>query len=375
MQDPRASFPCGGGQANLPVAGHLRRGNCVIRNPHKGRTEYENMDAAKLRAILPGVPLVESPFFDEIAAESGFDAETARIARDLNQNGFAILRFPDEQFEVRAEKIKQNLVSHFDFAAWRAEGWKLGGMRVQDAWAFDADVHALAVNPRIIKILSEIFGRQAWPFQTLNFPVGSQQHYHSDSVHFSSIPERFMCGVWVALEDVSEGAGPLEYYPGSHKWPIVYNDQIGIRVTNSKKSSSQEIYHDVWEALVEKNGVSPQLFFPRKGDTLIWAANMLHGGSRQGDLNATRWSQVTHYFFENCCYITPMLSDVPIGKLRVRDLTDIATGAKVPHIYIDAKLSDLEPPPPWPSRLERLLRHPVRSLKKAVAMLRGPGAA
>ena len=333
------------------------------------------MDAAKLRAILPGVPLVESPFFEEIAAASGFDAETARIARDLNKNGVAILRFPDEEFEARAERIKQNLVSQFDFAAWRAEGWKLGGMRVQDAWTSDPDVHALAVNPGIVKILSDIFGRKAWPFQTLNFPVGSQQPFHSDSVHFSSIPERFMCGVWVALEDVGEGAGPLEYYPGTHKWPIVYNDQIGVRVTKSKKETSQAMYHDVWGALVEKAGVAPQLFFPRKGDALIWAANLLHGGSDQRDLNATRWSQVTHYFFENCCYITPMQSDVPIGKLRVRDLTDIATGAKVPNVYIDIKLSDLEPPAPRPSRLEQLLRHPVKTTKNALLARLGRFAA
>ena len=333
------------------------------------------MDAAKLRAILPGVPLVESPFFEEIAAASGFDAETARIARDLNKNGVAILRFPDEEFEARAERIKQNLVSQFDFAAWRAEGWKLGGMRVQDAWTSDPDVHALAVNPGIVKILSDIFGRKAWPFQTLNFPVGSQQPFHSDSVHFSSIPERFMCGVWVALEDVGEGAGPLEYYPGTHKWPIVYNDQIGVRVTKSKKETSQAMYHDVWGALVEKAGVAPQLFFPRKGDALIWAANLLHGGSHQRDLDATRWSQVTHYFFENCCYITPMQSDVPIGKLRVRDLTDIATGAKVPNVYIDIKLSDLEPPAPRPSRLEQLLRHPVKTTKNALLARLGRFAA
>ena len=333
------------------------------------------MDAAKLRAILPGVPLVESPFFEEIAAASGFDAETARIARDLNKNGVAILRFPDEEFEARAERIKQNLVSQFDFAAWRAEGWKLGGMRVQDAWTSDPDVHALAVNPGIVKILSDIFGRKAWPFQTLNFPVGSQQPFHSDSVHFSSIPERFMCGVWVALEDVGEGAGPLEYYPGTHKWPIVYNDQIGVRVTKSKKETSQAMYHDVWGALVEKAGVAPQLFFPRKGDALIWAANLLHGGSHQRDLDATRWSQVTHYFFENCCYITPMQSDVPIGKLRVRDLTDIATGAKVPNVYIDIKLSDLEPPAPRPSRLEQLLRHPVKTTKNALLATLGGFAA
>jgi Phytanoyl-CoA dioxygenase (PhyH) len=340
----------------------------IRTNPDRNTT----MDAAKLRAILPGVPLVESPFFEEIAAASGFDDETARVATDLNKNGFAVLRFPDEEFDGRAEKIKQNLAPRFDFAAWRAEGSK-SGMRVQDAWTFDSDVRALAVNPRLIKILSEIFGRKAWPFQTLNFPVGSQQHYHSDSVHFSSIPERFMCGVWVALEDVSEGAGPLEYYPGSHKWPIVYNDQIGVRVTNSNGPASQEVYHDLWEALVEKTGVAPQLFFPRQGDTLIWAANLLHGGSRQRDPDATRWSQVTHYFFENCCYITPMHSDVPIGKLQVRDLTDIVTGAKVPNIYIDAKLSDFDPPPPPPppSRLERLLRDPVKTTKNALARLSG----
>ena len=227
----------------------------------------------------------------------------------------------------------------------------------KDAWTFDRDVHALAVNPRLIKILTDIFGRKAWPFQTLNFPVGSQHPCHSDSVHFSSVPERFMCGVWIALQDVNEGAGPLEYYPGSHKWPILYNEQVGVRITKSNELPSQLVYQDVWQALIEKNGVKPQLFFPRKGDTLIWAANLLHGGSSQGDPHATRWSQVTHYFFENCCYITPMHSDIPIGKLQVRDLKDISTGVKVPNVYLDAKLEDLQPqappPPRWPIRPSR----------------------
>ena len=187
-----------------------------------------------------------------------------------------------------------------------------------------------------------------------------------------------MCGVWVALEDVSDEAGPLEYYPGSHKWPIIYNEQIGVRVTRANSPRSQEIYHDVWEALVEKNGIAPQFFFPRKGDTLIWAANLLHGGSRQRDPNATRWSQVTHYFFEDCCYFTPMHSNIFIGRLQVRDLVDIVTGEKVPNIYIDTKLSELDgrdhAPPAPSSRLERVLRHPVRSAKKALARLPGLGA-
>jgi len=299
-------------------------------------------DVDRLKSILPGVPLVESPFFDDILPTCDFDAETARVGRDLHEKGFAVVRFPDEEFDARAERIKNRLAPRFDFAGWRENGWKVNdGLRVQDAWTFDADVRAIAVNARILQILEKLYGRKAWPFQTLNFPVGTQQHYHSDSVHFSSIPERFMCGVWVALEDIGDDAGPLEYYPGSHKWPIVYNDQVGVRIAGAKRRASQELYHQVWEALVEKTHLAPEYFSPRKGDALIWAANLLHGGSCQRNPNATRWSQVTHYFFENCCYVTPMASDMFVGKLQLRRLVNIADGKQVPNVYVDAPYASL----------------------------------
>jgi hypothetical protein len=299
-------------------------------------------DSAKLRAMLPGVPLVESPFFDEIAPTCGFDPETSRIAKSLNEKGFAILRFPDPEIAERAARIKKNLESKADFETWRTKGWSQNdGIRIPDAWRFDEDVRAIATNPRIGKILGDVFGRKAWPFQTLNFPVGTQQHFHSDAVHFSSIPERFMCGVWLALEDINEGAGPLEYYPGSHKWPILYNDKIGVRMTGAKTPIPHARYHEVWRALVKKSGIVPEHFCARAGDALIWSANLLHGGSRQRDPGITRWSQVTHYFFENCCYITPMVSDVLIGKLAVREAIDVSTGAPVPNVYVDMRLSDI----------------------------------
>ena len=101
--------------------------------------------------------------------------------------GIAVFRFPDDQFYERAERIIAALAPRFDFDSWRAGGWKHGGMRVGEAWRFNADVRALASNAKVLCLLSTIYGRKAWPFQTLNFPVGTQQHYHSDSVHFSSI--------------------------------------------------------------------------------------------------------------------------------------------------------------------------------------------
>ncbi|QXE07175.1 hypothetical protein BJG93_08595 [Paraburkholderia sprentiae WSM5005] len=40
--------------------------------------------------LLPGVPFVESPFFERIFSDPAIDEETRRIARDLNENGFAV---------------------------------------------------------------------------------------------------------------------------------------------------------------------------------------------------------------------------------------------------------------------------------------------
>lgn len=319
------------------------------------------MNALNLKDLLPGVPLVESPFFDDILASCQFNPETARIAQDLHQNGYAIFKFPDEDFAARAERIKRNLNPLLT-----TEWLQKNGNRLENAWTFDEDVLAIAANTRVIKLLSDVFGRRAFPFQTLNFPVGSQQEPHSDSIHFSSIPERFMCGVWVALEDISEDAGPLEYYPGSHKWPIIYNHRIGVRMFG-KQTPPHASYQAVWSALIKKFEVAPQYFCPRKGEAIIWLANLLHGGSRQRDPNLTRWSQVTHYYFENCCYISPSYSDVPVGKLAVREMVDISTCTHIPNVYVDMKFSELarvgarrkwRPSIPWIRRFKLSRRVP-----------------
>jgi hypothetical protein len=44
---------------------------------------------------LPGVPAIESPFFDRIFAEGAFSEETLAIARDLRRDGYAVIDFPD----------------------------------------------------------------------------------------------------------------------------------------------------------------------------------------------------------------------------------------------------------------------------------------
>lgn len=281
--------------------------------------------------ILPGVPDVESPLFEQIFAEKQVSPETLEIARALRRDGFVVLDFPEPDFNKIAEKIIKTLDKQYDWDGWR--NGTVPNLRVQDAWNKVPEVKRIACNPTMLRLLSDLYGRRAFPFQTLNFPVGTQQHYHSDSIHFSSCPERFMAGVWVALEDIDSENGPLIYYPGSHTLPIYANEQIGVNPETQGPNpyTHYPIYERTWEALVDALQLKPLQFHAKKGQALIWAANLLHGGAAQTDLKRTRYSQVTHYYFDNCCYYTPMGSVPLLGPVLFRNITDISTGKPVPN--------------------------------------------
>ena len=64
--------------------------------------------------------------------------------------------------------------------------------------------------PEVVDLLTFLYGRRPVPFQTLDFCTGTHQELHSDEFHFDSLPPRFMCGVWIALEPIGlaeEGLG------------------------------------------------------------------------------------------------------------------------------------------------------------------------
>jgi hypothetical protein len=216
----------------------------------------------------------------------------------------------------------------------------------------------------VLDLLGKLYGRPAFPFQTLNFPVGTQQEGHSDSVHFSSLPERFMCGVWLAMEDIGPDAGPLFYYPGSHRWPIMTNALIGRRGYGAQLGSAQDPYGAAWHALREAYGAEPETFLPRKGQALIWCANLLHGGSHQNNPLLTRWSQVTHYYFDDCIYYTPAFSDEVVGHLQLRKIISISDDLPRPNRYMGEEIREQD-------FSNRRAKHSLRFIRKLMDYLRG----
>ena len=59
-----------------------------------------------------------------------------------------------------------------------------------------------------------------------------------------------MCGVWIALEDVDEDNGPLEYYPGSHRLPYFDLSHLGILGSSQEGHERYSEYEDFVQALI-----------------------------------------------------------------------------------------------------------------------------
>ena len=288
-------------------------------------------------------PRYASPFLEEELVELGLDEQTAERVRFYREHGYLVL---DGWFEP---DLLDRIVAETKplFQPDVAAGPRSRG-RVQDGWRESPAVRALATDRRTLDLLAALYGRQAFAFQTLNFQFGTEQRGHQDRFHFSTIPSDFMCGVWVALEDVTLDNGALFYYPGSHRLPEwSYDDlRVGFRNPTSLRPFSYDLARNGQEAFLEHElataGYERTVFPAKRGSLLIWAAGLVHGGSPILRPGSTRWSQVTHYFFHDCLYYTPMLSNAWIGDLYLRRVLDVATGGPVPNCYYGIEVEGIE---------------------------------
>ena len=167
------------------------------------------------------------------------------------------------------------------------------GARVIEAHAIMGEVRDLFASRPIVEFLSAIFEEPPILSQTLVFQMGSEQAYHRDTTFVRFDQPLSMVGCWIALEDVRPGSGELKYLVGSHllpDFPFSTGNKDGVGVSDEELQKSLR-----WLEEESRNrGFPEEVFRARKGDVLIWHADLAHGGSPITDPAQTRQSVVGH---------------------------------------------------------------------------------
>lgn len=287
----------------------------------------DHPDASQALAI----PFAESPLVESSLQALG--AEQRELVRSFAARGYVVLDLDLPAFDQLASEVIATLAPHYP----------ADERRIDEAWYFCPAVRTVASAPRVIETLRLLYGREPIPFQTLNFDEGTEQAAHSDTIHFHCVPRFFMCGVWVAFEDVDERNGPLFMHPGSHRLLDYSMTDLGLDASGKAYGE----YETRIARILETSGLPREPLHLRKGQAVIWAANAYHGGSPILDRSRTRHSQATHYYFDDCLYYFPMGSEPFAGKVTMREVIDIRSGRFVQPRYCGRALHVNDYPYLW----------------------------
>lgn len=292
---------------NLLNAGKLRHNRELYRRYGLRKSIFSPLGRSDFRRKTQhhlDIPWLDQPGALEKLAQNAefqaFDDQLKNKIRHFVNDGYMVLEnfFPEKDTDALNLEVDELLQSG-------KAGFNYTGRKIFNLYETSnlADERFFR-NPDLTRLLSFLLGKKVIPFQSLNFMLGSEQRAHSDSIHMTTEPPGYLIATWIALEDCTAENGPLFYFPGSHRLPYLMTedyDSGNTALTIGEHSNRR--YEDKIEQVVQEKGLKKQLFLAKRGDVLIWHANLLHGGSPITQAGATRRSMVCHYFAEGViCY-------------------------------------------------------------------------
>ena len=210
------------------------------------------------------------------------DRKQADLLTGFIENGFAVfpgaipgrhIRRLNEDIEnVWACKAPEAWISCIedDQRSWvrkiKPQDREKAGMQTKllDLYEYTESARVVMFSDTIVDFLQLIFERPVLAHQSLGFYRGSKQPIHRDTafVRISSPIE--LAAAWVALEDIQEGSGELEYYPKSHLFPeFLFEGQYKWFPPGNQELGN---FYDDLKEQARQRGVEAVKFRPRAGD-------------------------------------------------------------------------------------------------------------
>lgn len=240
------------------------------------------------------VPWFDRPDAEDVIARWRRSGEINEVeAAQLTQfcrDGYIIMEsaFADELIDEINHEID-------DAIQQRWQGYQYGSsQRLEQLHQDRPGLRALWLNQQARSMIERLFGSPARPCQTLTYVFGSQQDAHQDTIHLTPFPAGYMCGLWIALQDIQPDSGELVVYPGSHREPRLRMGQAGCPKVEGDWSTFGNTVVKQWGQTAAR--YEPLVYRPKRGTALIWHENLMHAGSVRRNQEIERRSVVIHYF-------------------------------------------------------------------------------
>jgi ectoine hydroxylase-related dioxygenase (phytanoyl-CoA dioxygenase family) len=196
-----------------------------------------------------------------------------------------------------------------------------------------------------LSITDKIFNQPTTLYTSIYFEIGSTQDPHRDTPYFWTNPKHMYYGIWLALEDVNDNNGALEVIKGSHK---IYDSEE----FRSKIAKSSDVWGEYQKSVLDKclkKNLKVTTVSVKKGDTIIWHPQLMHGGSKNINPYLSRNSFVCHvtpknmnvyglekFFNPSQDSLIPSLDDKMIYKeLDKRYIRDVGMWSMCQKLYFN----------------------------------------
>jgi phytanoyl-CoA hydroxylase len=279
-----------------------------------------------------GTWIDRSDFAEQLERRTRSGTLSAHVAtplRSLEQRGVAVLeRAASEEELTRFERAiseafraghRRLICQNPGDSTPRAvtAGMNRRGIRIVDSYGALPQALDLLSSPPLVELLHALFEQRPKLFQSLSFDTGSEQGFHQDTAYVVVDRPMEMVGCWIALEDVQPGSGELQYIIGSHR---LGDFDFGGDNKHWRPTIDSPDSHGRWGRWLReesaRRGLKTESFIARRGDILVWHADLAHGGASITRPELTRKSLVGHFCPENA--LPAYVQEMP---LRARSLT------------------------------------------------------
>lgn len=248
----------------------------------------------------------------------------------LRENGYVVVRGAVGAEECRRalEGIDALKSRYKDIVAANADEFGHLYRVVNLHRAVDELADAFANNHSGLAICDAFFGERASLYTSLYYERGSEQALHRDTPYFCTRPAGKYLGVWLALDDVDGGNGPLKVVPQSHLLPPIDVRALRKQVFGDRKvppmsAKGWDSYQAAVQNQCDERGMAPVEVHVEQGDVIIWHPEMFHGGAAHLQKERSRRSLVMH--------VTP--EAVPVHHIDVFFDPDRRVSSRAPWSY------------------------------------------